>query len=75
MKFPSKNQWRQFFIAPHQILVGGEKISFFIFFSFFLASSFFLLINFYLKNTKIVPASGGEYIEGVVGSPRWIQPI
>ena len=71
MKLPKKSQWRQFF----NVLTKKEKISFFIFFSFFLASSFFLLINFYLKNTKIVPASGGEYIEGVVGSPRWIQPI
>jgi len=75
MKLPKKSQWRQFFIAPHQILVGREKISFFIFLFLFFASSSFLLVDFYLKNTKIVPAQGGEYVEGVLGSPRWIQPI
>jgi len=71
MKFPSKNQWRQFF----NVLTKKEKISFFIFLFLFFASSFAVLIDLYFKNTKIVPASGGEYIEGVVGSPRWIQPI
>jgi ABC-type transport system substrate-binding protein len=71
MKLPKKSQWKQFF----NVLTKKEKISFFVLFIFFLASSFFLLIDFYLKNTKIVPAQGGEYIEGMVGSPRWIQPI
>lgn len=30
---------------------------------------------FYLNNTKNVSAAGGEYIEGVVGSPRLINPL
>ena len=71
MRFPSKNQWRQFFV----VLTKKEKISFFIFLALFFTSSFAVLIDFYRKNTKIVSAVGGEYIEGVVGSPRWIQPI
>lgn len=40
-----------------------------------IASSNYLAINYYLKNTKEVPASGGEYAEGIVGQPRFINPI
>jgi ABC-type transport system substrate-binding protein len=75
MKLPKKSQWRQFF----NVLTKKEKISFFIFFFIFIVSSSFLLIDFYLKNTKIVPAEGGEYIEGMVVvppiSPKDINPI
>lgn len=71
MKWPKKNQWLQFF----KILTKREKISFFFFLGFFIASAAFLSINFYLKSTKIVPADGGKYIEGLLGSPRFINPI
>jgi len=74
-KWPSKSQWRQFLKAPHQFLVGGEKIFFFIFLFFFLSSLLFLSVNFYFENTELVPAKGGVYIEGLVGSPRYIQPL
>ncbi len=43
----------------------------FLFFSSFL----FLSLNFYFENTEIVPAKGGRHIEGVIGSPRFINPI
>jgi len=70
-KWPSKPQWRQFF----KILNKKEKVIFssllFLFFSSFLI----LAINFYFKNTEIKPAEGGIYIEGVVGFPRWINPL
>ena len=70
-KWPSKSQWRQFF----KILNKKEKVIFssllFLFFSSFLI----LAINFYFKNTEIKPAEGGIYIEGVVGFPRWINPL
>ena len=71
MKWPSKNQWRQFF----KILTKKEGIIFFIFLFLFFSSFFYLSINFYFKNTEIIPAEGGTYIEGVVGSPRFINPI
>ncbi|KPJ57126.1 hypothetical protein AMJ49_02385 [Parcubacteria bacterium DG_74_2] len=71
MKFPSKNQWKQFF----KILDKKEKISFFICFFLFSISLTFLSVSSYFKNTKIVPAKGGGYVEGVLGSPRWINPI
>jgi len=70
-QWPSKNQWRQFF----RILTKEEKISFFVLLSFFFTSFLFLSVDFYFKKTKLAPAEGGGYIEGVVGSPRWIQPI
>lgn len=63
--------WGQFF----KILTKKERIAFFSFLCLFFTSSLFLLINFYYKNTEIKPAKGGLFIEGVVGQPRWIQPI
>jgi len=71
MKLPTKSQWRQFL----KILTKKEKIIFSLFLFLFAVSSTFLLINFYLKNTEIQPAEGGIFIEGVVGSPRFINPI
>jgi ABC-type transport system substrate-binding protein len=71
MKLPSKSQWRQFF----KILTKKEEIIFFIFLFLFFSSFLFLSINFYFNNTEVIPAEGGNYIEGVVGSPRFINPI
>jgi len=71
MEWPSKSQWRQFF----KVLTKKEGIIFFIFLFLFFSSFLFLSINFYFKNTEIKPAEGGTYIEGIVGSPRYINPI
>ena len=71
MKLPSKKQWLQIF----NILGKKERIAFFIFIGLFLTSSLFLLINFYLKNTEVKEAPGGTYTEGVVGFPRFINPV
>ena len=70
-KWPSKSQWRQFF----RILTKSEKILFFLFFFLALGSLIFLLINFYFENTEIKPARGGNFVEGVIGSPRFINPL
>jgi len=70
-KWPSKSQWRQFF----KILSKKEKIILSLLLFLFLSSFIFLSINFYFKNTKIQPAEGGIFIEGVIGSPRFINPI
>ena len=70
-KWPSRPQWGQFL----KVLTKKEKILFFLF-SFLAFFSFsFLLVNFYFDQTKVVPAAGGKYIEGVVGFPRFINPI
>lgn len=63
--------WRQFF----RVLTEKEKNIFSIFLILALGSLIFLLLNFYFQNTEIQPAFGGRYIEGVVGSPRFINPI
>ncbi len=70
-KMPSKNQWRQIF----KILNKKER-KIFIASVILIASSFaFLSLNFYFKYTKVVPDSGGEFIEGMIGHPRFINPI
>ncbi len=74
-KWPSKSQWWQFLKSPHQILTREEKIVFLGFLFLALVSGVFLLVNFYFENTKIVPALGGKFVEGVIGHPRFINPI
>ena len=70
-KWPARSQWKHFF----NVLSKKEKIAFLGFFVLTLVSSVFLLINFYFKNTEIAPAKGGTYIEGLVGQPRFINPV
>ena len=36
-----------------------------------IAGSFFI----YIKNTEIVPAKGGSYTEGLLGNPRFLNPV
>lgn len=44
--------------------------------SFLIAvSALYLAGNYYWKHTKEVPASGGDYIEAMVGQTRFINPI
>lgn len=69
--WPKKYQWFQFF----KILSFKEKIIFFLFLGLLIVSGSFLGQNFYFTHTKIVPAKGGEYIEGVVGFPSRINPL
>ncbi len=71
MKIPSKNQWKQFLGTLNK----KEKIFFSVFAVLFFSSLTFLLNSFYLDHTKIVPASGGTYTEGLVGFPRFINPV
>jgi len=40
-----------------------------------LASVIMLLFNFYLNKTYIEPKIGGSYTEGILGQPRFINPI
>ena len=70
-KFPSFSQWKQVF----KVLKKGEKIRLLAFSVIALASLYFLTTNFYASNTVIAPALGGEYTEGIVGQPRFINPI
>jgi len=70
-KWPTFKQWKQFF----KILNKGERILFFLFLILVVITFSFLTITFYFENTEVRPASGGIYIEGLVGFPRFINPI
>ncbi|HXK32206.1 MAG TPA: ABC transporter substrate-binding protein [Candidatus Paceibacterota bacterium] len=70
-KWPSRSQWRQFF----KVFSKREKTVFFVFSFFALVSLLFLSVSFYLAHTEIQPDNGGNYVEGVVGSPRLINPL
>jgi len=70
-KLPSFSQWKQLF----KVLKRKEKIFFLAFVILIILSGTYLLIDLYLDNTKVIPAYAGKYIEGVVGQPRFINPI
>jgi ABC-type transport system substrate-binding protein len=70
-KLPSFSQWKQLF----KILKGAERTFFLVLFVLAVSSASYLAINFYISNTKLAPAYGGSYTEGVVGQPRFINPI
>ena len=38
-------------------------------------SAAYLAVDFYITNTKPAPGYGGSYTEGVVGQPRFVNPI
>ncbi len=52
-----------------------ERYIFLASFLAFIASFVFLLTGFINKNTFLAPVSGGEYKEGVVGQPTFINPV
>jgi len=52
-----------------------EKILFLFLVLLTIASLFYLGRFFYIQNTVVVPAHGGTYREGVVGQPRFINPV
>lgn len=70
-KWPSRPQWRQFL----KVLNRKEKIIFFVFLFLAIGSASYTFNHIYLDNTQIVPAKGGTYTEGVIGSPRNINPV
>ncbi len=70
-KWPTKKQWGWFW----KILSRREKLVFAVCCLLFLSSFAVLGNSFYLKNTEIGPATAGEFNEGVIGQPRFINPI
>lgn len=70
-KFPTFSQWKQIF----KILKRTERTIFITLAVLALGSLTYLTVDLYIKITKEVPAFGGAYIEGVVGQPRFINPI
>ncbi len=58
-----------------RFLKNRNKKNIAIIFTFFLLLILSALLFIYIKNTEEVPSSGGVYTEGVVGSPRFLNPI
>jgi len=69
--FPTWKQWKQ---LP-KVLSKKERIISLIIFGVVVVSSGFLLVNLYLNHRVLVPAIGGEYTEGLIGSPQFINPL
>lgn len=69
--FPRLAQFRHVF----RFLSKKEKFFLLFFGCLALASLAGLAILFYFNNTKIISAAGGEYAEGIVGYPRFINPL
>ena len=70
-KLPSFSQWKQIF----KVLKRGEKITLAVLLILAVTSLAFLLTSLYFSNTRISSALGGTYTEGIVGQPRFINPI
>lgn len=70
-KFPSFSQWKQIF----KILKKTERNIFITFIFLALGSLVCLASILYINTTKVTPAFGGNYTEGIVGQPRFINPI
>lgn len=52
-----------------------ERIVIFILSGIILASIVFWIDIYYLKHSKLVPAQGGQYTEGLTGQPKYVNPI
>ena len=70
-KFPSTKQWRHFFV----VLSKKERVWFLLLLITFFASAIFLWFNFYFTHTTESPANSGIFKEGVVGQPKFINPL
>jgi peptide/nickel transport system substrate-binding protein len=70
-RVPTLRQMR--FIA--KVLTPAQKALFRVSLTVFIFSFIFLLHNWLLRFQVEVPKVGGEYIEGIVGQPRLINPL
>lgn len=70
-KIPSLRQLKYL----NKFLSKKESKIFYLSLAVFIISFSFLGVKFYLGHRQIVPARGGEYTEGVVGSPKYINPL
>lgn len=70
-ELPSKFQWG----SLPRVLNRREKIGLFCLVVVFLGSTLFLALSFYLSRTEVKPIEGGIFREGMVGQPRFINPV
>ena len=58
-----------------KVLTRAEKCLFFLFLTCFIISVIVLIFSWHCQHTIIVPANGGILREGIIGQPRFINPI
>lgn len=68
---PSGRQIQKFF----EVLSRKERKIFSILLILFSLSSVYLITDFYISHTEIKPALDGKISEGVIGQPRFINPV
>ena len=68
---PSRRQTQKFL----EILNRKERKIFLILLALFSISSAYLIIDFYIRHTEIKPTLGDKISEGVIGQPRYINPV
>ena len=70
-KWPNRRQWLQLpRILPYRQRWLARGLALLI-----LASVSLLLTNFILNHTYLQPKAGGNYKEGLIGQPRYINPV
>ncbi len=70
-KIPHWNQLRQL----GKVLSPSEKRQILISLSIFIIAIIGLGLRFYYSHTYELPANGGSYTEGLIGNPRFINPL
>jgi len=70
-KKPTWQQWKQFF----KILPSRERWLVRSLFLIIIISVSILVFGAYSNKTEIIPQLGGQYKEGILGQPRFINPI
>lgn len=56
-------------------LTPKERITFFVALGFIVVSLVFMIGSSVRASTKVVPAQGGVFVEGIVGQPAYINPV
>ena len=70
-KFPSFRQ----ILKLHKVLSRKEQVLILCFLILFVASLTIEASRFYLRHVTLAPSEGGIYTEGLIGAPRFINPL
>ena len=73
----AKSRWPSFKQLKYvkKYLNPAERLAVNVCLAIILFSSIFLAARFYKTHLQIIPADGGDYIEGAVGSIKYINPL
>ncbi len=58
-----------------KVLTSYERLVIKFLFAVMVVAGVFLSVQFYLNHTKLVAKAGGTYTEGMVGEPKYINPV